>query len=62
MKNIIWCEVICGKCAATARSNGFYSPEQIKQLKRETKNWVEDEQYGTLCPECQIQFKRRKSS
>lgn len=60
MKNIIWCEVTCGKCGATAHFNGFYSPEQIKRLKCETKNWDEDEQYGTLCPECLIQVKKER--
>ncbi len=50
MKNIIWCEVTCGHCGRTAHQNGYYSPERIKQLKHETKEWAEDEQYGTLVP------------
>lgn len=49
---IIWCEVTCGRCGAAANSCGYYSAELIKRLKAETKNWVEDNEYRVLCPEC----------
>ncbi len=52
MKNLIWCEVRCLNCLLVANNSGWYSPERIKRLKRETKTWVEDDQYGILCPEC----------
>lgn len=52
MKNLIWCEVTCGCCGAAANSCGYYSPELIKNLKAETKDWVEDETYRVLCPPC----------
>ena len=51
-KNLIYCEVTCRHCGALAANSGYYSPERIKKLKTETKNWIEDEQYGILCPEC----------
>ncbi len=52
MKNIIFCEVTCGRCGRAANSCGYYSPERIKKLKLETKTWAEDLQYRVLCPEC----------
>ena len=52
MKNLIWCEVTCGCCGAAANSCGYYSPERIRNLKAETKNWVDDENYRVLCPAC----------
>ena len=52
MKNIIWCEVSCGRCGAVALASGYYSPDRIKALKRETKCWVDDVNYRVLCPAC----------
>ena len=40
-KNLIWCGVTCGKCGAAANGCGYYSPDRIKKLKANTKNWVE---------------------
>lgn len=51
-KNIIWCEVTCGRCGAVANACGYYSAELIKRLKAETKNWTEDDEYRVLCPKC----------
>ena len=51
-KKIIWCEVTCGCCRGLASTSGYYSPERIKKLKIETKEWVEDRVYRVLCPEC----------
>lgn len=56
MKNIIWCEVTCGRCGATAGTSGYYSPDRIKALKRETKDWRDDENYRVLCPECAVKI------
>lgn len=52
MKNLIWCEVTCGRCKEVAERSGWYSPLRIKLLKKDTKNWHEDEDYGVLCPDC----------
>lgn len=52
-KNIIWCEVTCRHCGSLANASGYYSPERIKKLKAETKNWIDTEEYDILCPECQ---------
>ena len=60
MKNIIWCEVTCGCCGAVANSSGYYSPERIKKLKAETKDWVEDENYRVLCPPCAEKIAQKK--
>lgn len=51
-KNLIWCEVKCLRCCRVANTSGWYSPERIKKLKQETKNWKEDGDYGILCPDC----------
>ena len=51
-KNLIWCEVKCLRCGKIANSSGWYSPERIKKLKLETKNWKEDLDYSIVCPEC----------
>lgn len=51
-KNLIWCEVTCRHCGAMAAASGYYSPETIKRLKATTKDWIENDRYGVLCPEC----------
>ena len=56
-KNIIWCEVKCLRCGSIATQCGWYSPERIKKLKQETKDWKEDEQYSIICPLCDRQLK-----
>lgn len=58
MRNLIWCEVTCGRCTRVANASGYYSPERIKRLKAETKHWKEDDQYRILCPICSIQVER----
>ena len=57
-KNLIWCEVKCLRCERVAQLSGWYSPERIKKLKQETKNWKEDDDYGILCPDCAEDMKR----
>ena len=57
MKNLIWCEVKCLRWGRVANSCGWYSPERIKKLKQETKDWVEDENYSILCPTCKESIK-----
>ena len=52
-KNLIFCEVSCYKCGRAAINCGYYSPKLIKKLKLETKDWIEDSDYGVLCPDCQ---------
>ena len=52
MKNLIWCEVSCRRCTAIANASGWYSPDRIKRLKIETKDWQENENYGIICPDC----------
>lgn len=59
MKNIIWCEVSCGRCGRIANSCGYYSPDTIRRLKEETKNWTEDMMYRVLCPVCQKELEKR---
>lgn len=56
-KNIIFCEVTCSQCGSLASKSGYYSPQLIKALKEETKDWIDDKEYGILCPECQKEFK-----
>ena len=58
---LIWCEVTCRKCGKVANASGYYSPERIKKLKAETKNWdASDEDYGVLCPDCKSEVERIK--
>lgn len=59
MKNIIWCEVSCGRCRRIANSCGYYSPDTIRRLKVETKDWLEDVNYRVLCPVCQKELERK---
>lgn len=61
-KNLIWCEVTCGRCGTAANNCGYYSPDLIKRLKQETKNWTEDLDYRILCPTCQREKPTRKTS
>lgn len=58
---LIWCEVTCRKCSRVANASGYYSPERIKKLKAETKNWeANDDDYGILCPDCKNEVERVK--
>ena len=57
-KNIIWCEVTCRYCGALASASGYYSADTIRKLKEDTKDWVEDEEYLVLCPECKKELGR----
>ena len=57
MKNLIWCEVKCLRCGRVANNCGWYSPELIKKLKQETKDWVDDADYSILCPTCKEEIK-----
>lgn len=57
MKNLIWCEVTCGRCGKVANNCGYYSSELVKRLKMETKDWKEDIQYRILCPECYKEYR-----
>jgi hypothetical protein len=52
MNKIIWCEVTCGRCGAVANNSGYYSPDLIKRLKVETKDWKHDDSYRVVCPTC----------
>lgn len=51
-KSLIYCEVTCRKCGDMALKSGNYSPERIKALQEETKNWTRDAIYEVLCPKC----------
>lgn len=59
-KNIIFCEVTCGRCGRAANNCGYYTPELIKKLKSETKDWIEDLNYRVLCPDCQKELGKRE--
>ncbi len=61
MRNVIWCEVSCGCCGSVANESGYYSPERIRLLKAETKDWVDDVDYRVLCPACSKKMKRTKT-
>lgn len=56
MNKTIWCEVTCGRCGASALHSGYYSPERIKRLKAETKDWKHDDNYRVLCPSCRAEI------
>ena len=62
MKNIIWCEVTCGRCLRAANCCGYYTPDTIRRLKAETKDWIEDVNYRVLCPACQKELEQRNCS
>lgn len=51
-RNLIWCEVKCLRCEKIANHSGWYSPERIKKLKQETKDWAEDDIFSIVCPDC----------
>ena len=59
MKNIIWCEVTCGRCGRAANCRGYYTPDTIRRLKAETKGRTEDMVYRVLCPVCQKELERK---
>lgn len=55
-KSMIYCEVTCRHCGLLANKSGNYSSVRIKALKEETKDWIIDEEYEILCPQCRIQL------
>lgn len=55
--SLIWCEVKCLRCGRVAYYSGWYSPERIKKLKTETKDWAEDDDYSIVCPDCKNELK-----
>ena len=59
IKNIIWCEVSCGRCGRIANSCDYYSPDTIRRLKEETKNWTDDINYRVLCPVCKKELEQK---
>lgn len=60
MRANIWLSVSCSCCGAVI---GWYysNAKSVSQLKKATKNWVFDKEYGNLCPECWEKLKKRRS-
>lgn len=57
----IFCYVSCGRCKN--QEGGYYrNAKTISQIKKATSAWVEHDAWGSLCPECQQELKRQKSS
>ena len=52
MKANIRIEVRCGNCGCVAGSY-YHNAKSLPKLKEVTKDWIYDNEYGNLCPECQ---------
>ena len=50
----IWCDITCFYCGHVASQSGYYSPERIKLLKQEAKQWSTDHGGNPVCPYCNL--------
>ena len=52
-------EVTCGHCGGVI---GFHyrNSDSVACLKRKTRNWVDDDYYGALCPDCIEKVKKER--
>ena len=50
-KAAVWCEVSCGDCG---RAEGMFykNSKSIQTLKEWTRDWVFDDDFGNICPDC----------
>lgn len=54
MEAQIWCEVMCQNCMRLLRASRYYrNSKDIASIKAAAKNWIYDDEFGNLCPECQ---------
>lgn len=50
----VWCDITCSQCGAMANGSGYFYNGIIKELRNNTKDWVDND--GTvLCPYCQLE-------
>ena len=56
---IIFCEVTCSHCSGV-EFEYYRNAGTIRRLKEKTRDWVDTDLYGTLCPECQKKLGIRK--
>lgn len=56
-KRRIWCEISCGCCGGCV---GLYykNRDSIQILKTKTEDWVYDNKFGNICPECEEERKK----
>ena len=58
-KAIVFCEVTCSNCSGV-EFEYYRNAATIRRLKEKTSDWVDTDEYGTLCPECQKKLGIRK--
>lgn len=56
-----WVDVTCGKCGCLAFGSGYYYRGIITELRRSTRNWIVDDVYGTICPDCKADLKEERN-
>lgn len=55
----IWIEVACDNCGCVVGMT-YKNAASITELKRITDQWVHDNEYKNLCPECQKELLGKK--
>ena len=58
-RKLIWCEVTCSRCNAMSVASGYYSPERIKRIKEDIKDWGIINEYDVVCPECKKKYETK---
>ena len=60
MKAFIWMEVQCSHCDSVIGWD-YTNAKSVSALKKATKDWIFDRDFGNLCPECQKKIKSNPS-
>lgn len=48
----VWCDIICGHCAAMCEGSGYDIDKRKLKSKAKKLGWKWTDDYGNTCPEC----------
>lgn len=48
----VWCDIICGHCAAMCEGSGYDIDKRKLKNKAKKLGWKWTDEYGNTCPEC----------
>lgn len=56
LKAKIRIEVQCSNCGG-AIGDYYHNAKSVSRLKEKTKDWIYDDEFGSICPECQKELR-----
>ena len=56
-----WVDITCGRCGSLAAGSGWWHNGIIGKLRDNTKDWIDEDMYGYLCPECQKELQEEQN-